>query len=284
MMKDEMEKTADPPCGNAKRWYIISIKKKGDLHMKISFVGTGAADYDWSRYGEPGIAGSTATLIDGRLLIDCGPTVPAALERFGLDKSQITDIVITHNHDDHFLPEPLRAVVSGREGRVRLFGSPQVCAVAEPYCEVHPVDHGSRFAAGGYEFLALPSNHTVDDLFEKTFMYLISGQGKTLLYALDTAWMPSLAWRLLGKTRLDGVIWDGTMSEPGDWRIFEHSDPAMFAMMRKAMTDRGNIDDRTSIWFDHRARTLWPANAAAQEAIARRERVELAREGETVFL
>ena len=251
--------------------------------MKITFLGTGAADYDWSRYGEPGIAGSTATLIDDRLLIDCGPTVPAALERFGRG-ARITDIVITHNHDDHFLPGPLERVAAGSGGRIRLFGSPQVCAVAEPFCEVHPVDFGSRFSAAGYDFLALPSNHTVEDLFEKTFMYLISGSGKTLLYALDTAWMPSLAYRLLGKTRLDGVIWDGTMSEPGDWRIFEHSDPAMFAAMRKVMTDNGNIDGRTRVWFDHRARTLWPADREAQEAIARRENVELAREGETVFL
>ena len=146
------------------------------------------------------------------------------------------------------------------------------------------LDYGTRFTAGGYEFLALPGNHTVEDLFEKTFMYLISGQEKTLLYALDTAWMPALAYRLLGKTRLDGVIWDGTMSEPGDWRIFEHSDPAMFAMMRKALTDRGNFDEKTRIWFDHRARTLWPADPEGQEAVARREKVELAHEGETVFL
>ena len=82
--------------------------------MKMMFIGTGAADYDWSRYGEEGISGSTATLIDDRLLIDCGPTVPAALERFGQDRAKIGDIVITHNHDDHFLPEVLAKVDAGR--------------------------------------------------------------------------------------------------------------------------------------------------------------------------
>lgn len=252
--------------------------------MKIMFIGTGAADYDWSRYGEDGVLGSTATLIDDKLLIDCGPTVPAALERFGQDRAKIADIVITHNHDDHFLPEVLAKVVAGREGKVNLFGSPQVCAQAEGLCRVHPVDFGSRFTAGGYDFLALPANHTVEDLSEHTFLYLISGRDATLLYALDTAWMPALAWRLLGKTHLDGVIWDATMSAPGDWRIFEHSDPAMFAMMRKTLTDRGNIDGKTRVWFDHRARTLWPADPAAQDAIARRENAAIAHEGETVYL
>ena len=37
--------------------------------MKIMFLGTGAADYDWSKYGQPGISGSTATLIDDHLQI-----------------------------------------------------------------------------------------------------------------------------------------------------------------------------------------------------------------------
>ena len=252
--------------------------------MKIMFLGTGAADYDWSKYGQPGISGSTATLIDDRLLIDCGPTAAAALERFGADPSRITDIVVTHGHGDHFSLDSLKKITAGREGRIQLFGPPQVCAKAAPFCEVHPVDYGSRFQAGGYEFLTLPANHTVTDIFEKTFLYLISGQDRTLLYALDTAWFPTLAYRLLGKTRLDGVIWDATMSEPGDWRIFEHTDPVMFAMMRKTLTENGNIDEQTRIWFDHRARTLWPSDSAEQEEIARREKVALAHEGETVVL
>ena len=97
-------------------------------------------------------------------------------------------------------------------------------------------------------------------------------------------WLPTLAYRLLGKTHLDGVIWDAMMSLPGDWRIFEHTDPAMFAMMRKVMADNGNIDEKTRIWFDHRARTLWPLDPAEQEKIARRENVELAHEGEAAYL
>ena len=252
--------------------------------MKILFLGTGAADHDWSRYGDPDVCGSTATLIDDRVLIDCGPTAAAALTRFGQDRSRITDIVVTHDHSDHFSPDALQAIAAGREGEIRLFGPPRVCVQAESFCTVRPLDFGDRFQAGGYEWLTLPANHTVTDIFEKTFLYLIAGPDRTLLYALDTAWLPTLAYRLLGKTRLDGVIWDATMSEPGDWRIFEHTDPAMFAMMRKTLTENGNIDDRTRIWFDHRARTLWPADPAAQAAIARRERVELARDGETVFL
>lgn len=262
-------------------YYPLSERR---VKMKITFLGTGAADHHWSRYGEPDVSGSTAALIDDRLLIDCGPTVAAALERFGLDRSKITDIVITHNHSDHFQPDVLKKIAGGRGDAICLYGSPQVCALAEPFCRVRPLDFGSRFQAGGYDFLALPANHTVEDIFEKTFLFRIAGENETLLYALDTAWLPTLAYRLLGKTYLDGVIWDATMSRPGDWRIFEHTDPEMFAMMRKTLVFNGNMDENTRVWFNHRARTLWPSDPAEQEKIARRENVELAHEGETVYL
>ena len=107
---------------------------------------------------------------------------------------------------------------------------------------------------------------------------------KTLLYALDTAWMLTKARRLIGETKIDCIIWDSTMSEPDDWRIFEHSDPVMFANIRRVLQKTGNIDDNVKIWFDHRARTLWPQNPSEQEAIAKRENVMLAHEGEEVFI
>ena len=69
--------------------------------MKLQFIGTGAADFDWSKYGEPGIKGSTSTLLDDHILIDCGTTVSKALKRFNIQSTDITAIVITHNHSDH---------------------------------------------------------------------------------------------------------------------------------------------------------------------------------------
>jgi hypothetical protein len=40
----------------------------------------------------------------------------------------------------------------------------------------------------------------------------------------------------------------------------------------------------TKVWFNHRARTLWPQDLELQQKIAERENVSLALEGETVFL
>ena len=249
--------------------------------MKMMFLGCGAADYDWSHYGEEGVLGSTVTLLDDHILLDCGPTAAASMVRFGVAKESINAIVNTHNHSDHLNVEQVKEVAGNR--RIDFYGSPQACAKVQDFCNVHPLTYGDRFTIEGNEFLALPSNHMVEDIREETFNYLISGGGKTLLYALDTAWMLTKARRLIGETKIDGIIWDATMSEPHDWRIFEHSDPEMFDSIRKVLIQTGNISEDVPVYFDHRARTLWPWDLSEQQKIAARYNARLALDGDTVF-
>ena len=249
--------------------------------MKMLFLGCGAADYDWSRYGEEGILGSTSTLLNDTILLDCGPTVTAAMKRFNVPLEQITHIVNTHNHSDHLNFDEVRKIAALR--RIDFYGSKEACAELSDCCNAHPLTFGDEFMIDGVKFLALPSNHAVQNIREETFNYLISGD-KTLLYALDTAWMLTKARLLIGKTHIDAIVWDATMSEPDNWRIFEHSDPVMFANIRRVLKQTGNIDENVKIWFDHRALTLWPQDIQAQQAIAERENVMLAMEGETVII
>ncbi|MBE6403900.1 MAG: MBL fold metallo-hydrolase [Lentisphaerae bacterium] len=250
--------------------------------MKLMFLGTGAADYDWSKYGEEGIAGSTVSLLEEHILLDCGPTAKAAMERFGVNPEQIDCIVNTHSHSDHFDLDNIRNVASGR--KIDFYGSAQACGKVADFCNVHVITYGDEFTVNDCSFLVLPANHVVEDIREETFNYLISCNGKTLLYALDTAWMLSKARRLIGRKHIDAIIWDTTMSQPDNWRIFEHSDPVMFAAIRRVLQQTGNITEDVKVWFDHRARTLWPTDPAEQEAVARRENVMLAHEGESVII
>ena len=250
--------------------------------MKLLFLGTGAADHAWSRYGEPGVLGSTASLLEGHILLDCGPTVCRALERFDVDAEKITAIVNTHSHGDHFNVEQIRKIASGRT--VDFYGTVQACEQVKEFCCVHPVEYGDVFEIGSCRFLTLPANHAVADLKEDTFNYLITCSGKTLLYALDTAWMLTRARRLIGETKIDCIIWDATMSEPDDWRIFEHSDPEMFSAIRRVLIQTGNVTEDVPVYFDHRARTLWPAELSEQQKIAERYGAHLAIDGETVTI
>ena len=250
--------------------------------MKLTFLGTGAADYDWNRYGEANIMGSTSTLLEDHILLDCGPTVSRALQRFNISFEKIDTIVNTHSHSDHFNIGNIREVAASR--KIDFYGSPQACAQVADCCNTHPLTMGDEFTVGNCHFLTLPANHAVEDIHEEVFNYLISGNGKTLLYALDSAWMLTKARRLIGKKHIDAIIWDATMSEPDNWRIFEHSDPVMFDSIRRVLLQTGNIDANVKVWFDHRARTLWPQDVAEQEAIAQKNNVMLAYEGESVTI
>ena len=247
--------------------------------MKMLFLGCGAADYDWSRYGEDGVLGSTVTLLDDRILLDCGPTTTAAMKRFGVDYTRIIAIVNTHSHSDHLNVDEVRKIAGNR--KIPFYGSAEACAQLADCCEVHPLSFTDEFVIDNKRFLTLPSNHAVDNLKEETFNYLIFGD-KTLLYALDTSWLAARARRLIGKTHIDAIVWDATMSETEDWRFFEHSDPVMFAQIHKVLKNDGVIDGDVKIWFNHRARTLWPTSMADQKAIAARENAMLAIEGECV--
>lgn len=250
--------------------------------MKLLFLGTGAADWDWKQYGKAGVSGSSAALLEDHVLLDCGPTVYAAMKRFGVDPGCVDAIVNTHSHGDHFDVEVIEKIAAGRT--VDFYGTPQACARVREFCRVHPVKSGNVFFSGDCRFLVLPANHAVTDLEEETFNYLVSCEPKTLLYALDTAWMPTKARRLIGERKIDGIVWDATMSEPDDWRIFEHSDPEMFSAIRRVLLKTGNITQSVPVYFSHRARTLWPEELAAQQEIAARYGALLAVDGDIVTI
>jgi phosphoribosyl 1,2-cyclic phosphodiesterase len=241
--------------------------------MKLTFIGTGAADWDW-RNMPPGTRGSTATLVGRSCLIDAGPTVVHSLDRFGMRLSQIAHVVITHSHDDHFQPATIAAIAAARKGKVTIWAAPQALSMLGGIpCVRHEIAVGAQFKCGRVAFTALPSNHQTSFPEEQTLNYLVESGGKTLLYALDGAWMIAKAKRILSAAlegrALDAVVWDATCGPTlNDWRFTEHNDLAMIDAMRKSMLGAGLVSPTTRHVFDHLARTLWPANAAARAALA----------------
>ena len=250
--------------------------------MIFQFIGTGASDYDWSHYGNKDVLGASAGLLDGHILIDCGPTVPAALRRFGTDISHITAIVFTHSHSDHFDMTCLREIAGQR--RLRIYGPGAICSQVAEFCEVHPLQVGEHFSIDGrYSFHALPANHSVPDLFEPTFLYAIQSEKKVLLYAVDTAGLSSQAFFLLGKIQFDVLVWDATTSAPrGDRTIFQHSNPELFSLIRRSLLNSGIVRPDTRCYLSHRSFQFWPSAPAELTDIEQKYGVILARDGETV--
>lgn len=238
--------------------------------MKLKFLGTGAADHCWDRYGDPDVRGSCQTLVDDSILIDAGATGRESLERFNIDPGSLTDLIITHSHSDHFRPEAVREIAEARKGQTPLVvhAAPEVLLRLDCRYVPHLLEPGDIFEARGVTFTALPANHQCEDAREQPFHYLIEKDGRTVLYALDGAWLTTGERKLIGSRKLDLIVWDATVAESGDWRSFEHNDLGMIDMMTAALRNTGTIDGDTWTVLNHMARTLWPEGRAAEELAA----------------
>ncbi|MBO5281092.1 MAG: MBL fold metallo-hydrolase, partial [Clostridia bacterium] len=78
--------------------------------MKITFLGTGAADWkienreqtsEFRRY--------CSALIDDTMLIDPGPHVFDALHQYGKNSSDVKYIICTHRHLDHYCEDTVKS-------------------------------------------------------------------------------------------------------------------------------------------------------------------------------
>lgn len=246
-------------------------------------IGNGSANH--------GVRGSTSTLIKGHILIDCGQTGYANLTRFGIAPDALTDLVITHSHSDHFNVDQILKLLDARATglpSLDVWASAQTLAALNQRLAGRFVGHaltvGLTFDIGALHLTALPANHLLDDPSEQAFHFLIKSPCGNLLYALDGAWMLKPARQLIGKTPLDMIIWDATMSKTGDYRIFEHNDLAMIDLMMHSLRTTGVAHEKTICVLDHLARTLWPADLGQAEQIAAERGWVLAADGMTLSL
>ena len=251
---------------------------------QIRFLGTGAADYDWSKIGEPGIRGSAGTLLNGNILFDYGTTGRENLSRFGISPDCIEVLLFTHSHSDHFSVKNVKALLAERKNSNPL----HICGDAVVInalagcadCCLHLLEPGEKFQYGDFTFTALLANHMIEaHPEEKTLHYLVETQGKTLLYATDGAGFTKPEWLIIREHHLDLIIIDATMAASGDWRIFEHNDLETIWHVRQTLRAEKIIDDRSRVVLTHLARTLWPDDAATIDRLARSYGFEAAYDG-----
>lgn len=209
--------------------------------MKITFLGTGAADWKRQEHSAwPGFRRNAAALLDGQLLIDPGPDVPDALETFGIDPKGIRYILNTHKHSDHYCPETLRVLSHG---------------------EFLELEAGQQRQIGPYRVRALRANHATSAC---CIHFLITDGDKTLFYGLDGAWLFYEEYRAIREQGVDLAVIDATVGFlDGDYRIFEHNNLNMVLEMKKT------LDPWVRRWcISHMARTLHTDHATLAAAMA----------------
>ncbi len=235
---------------------------------KIVFLGTGAAD--WPEHlsdMEKQNAGQnsrrySSVLVNNHLLIDCGPTVPEALATFGLDRLNITDVLLTHSHRDHLSPDVLRSLARSNSGNalLNIWGHKAALAFISGVdgISLHPVSAGMWFCISDMRIQALAANHPVAGSREKALHYFFKGR-RQWLYATDGAWLLKPAFESLQKAKLDAVVWDATIGDiEGDYRIFEHNSLAMIRLMTASLKRQEIVKQDAKVILTHMARTLYP--------------------------
>lgn len=240
--------------------------------IELLFLGTGAAD--WSKkyppvgklMGRGEVRGMTSMLVNGQILIDCGPTVLDVMQRYEVQASEITDILLTHTHADHFHKSSILAIANSRDAALaplKFWGHPEALKLVPQSnrIETCPVEIGNTVRIHGFDITGLGANHAVGSSKEECLIYLIEGATKSVLYATDTAWLPTKTWLGLQRVKLDTIIWDATVGEKaGDYRIFSHNDLAMIRQMNRSLRKRKVLKPDAKSILTHMARTLHPSH------------------------
>lgn len=255
--------------------------------MKLHFYGTGASEgvpgffceceycKEARRMGGKNLRLRTCAQVDGELLIDFSMDTYAQTLFRQLDATKINYLLVTHSHDDHLYAPGLMQVkppmaLYQRPRRLQVFGNGAVeaCIRHEAgkygrdqeelarYLDVRVIAPFDKVTVGPYQVLALPARH---DKNEECLIYVVSREGKTLLYGHDSAVFGEEAWESLKAYRFDCVVLDCTMVE--ETGIFqEHMGLPDNMVVRERMLREGMADGHTLFIATHFAHLFHPAH------------------------
>lgn len=226
---------------------------------EILFLGTGAADWDINE--KSGFfRRNSAALLNNDLMIDCGAHIFDFAEDFadGTLYDGVTDIMITHNHSDHFNKESVLTLAKKR--KIRVLGDAQIeeaLAGAENIEFIRAVPYAEQ-KLGRYSVIPMLANHDIVADGDKFALHYIikTPDGKTLFYGCDGAWLLRPTWNKMLEYKFDLMVFDCTVGDSDDWRLFEHNTIPMLRTMLKEVREKEMIKAGGKAIASHLARTL----------------------------
>ncbi len=86
---------------------------------ELLFLGTGAADWDINAK-DCFVRRFSAALLNGEMLIDCNPHIFHFRDSIKNEAlfDKVTDIIITHNHSDHFSVDAVKGIAEKQKVRI----------------------------------------------------------------------------------------------------------------------------------------------------------------------
>ncbi|MBE6549874.1 MAG: MBL fold metallo-hydrolase [Ruminococcaceae bacterium] len=225
--------------------------------MKITFLGTGAADWDIEKRVEGEFFRRlSSALIDDDLLIDPGPHIFDFCKKNNCEEllDEVGDIIVTHSHVDHFNIETVRKLCERKSRRI-LCNQRTADMLVGISDNVTVVDFGQEYKAGEYTIIPLNANHSVNACGEKGLMYIVEGKNKRIFYGCDSAWIPYESWAVMKTKKFDCVVFEVTLGDViGDSRIFEHNNIRMTELMLETVRNRNLLNESSIVCATHFSR------------------------------
>lgn len=238
---------------------------------EMIFLGTGAADWNLAMKNEGFFRRNSSCLIDKKLLIDPGAHIFSFIEDFNVPDlfDELTDIIVTHFHSDHINKESVLRLAENRSLRVgcdkrtmeHIGEHPNITyTLFKPYIE---------YNVGDMIVTPLLANHDiVADGENFAFNYYIETKdGKSIFYGLDSAWILRPTWEYLKKKKFDAFVFDCTVGDKDDWRLFEHNTIPMIRKMVEEINAKELIKEGGKLIASHMARTLHKSHEDTAEIL-----------------
>ncbi len=239
--------------------------------MRVRLLGTGSADGWPNAFCECAscllavqnatLRSPTSALVDGTVLLDCGPETPRAALRYADGLAGVTHALITHDHPARSAPTALLArTLAGRNAPLTVIGPSPVVASwrrwVEPSSTVafKTVAAGDELSAGPYTVRVLAAGRgDTGPQAQDAVVYDVTGpDGSRLLYATDTGPLPEQTQSATTGAGYDLVLVAASFGgQLGLGRPLERLDPDGLAAELRAARASGAVTDRTQVVAVH---------------------------------
>lgn len=229
--------------------------------MQVTILGTAAAEAIPNPYcscsvclfarahGGRDCRARSAALVNNDLLIDLGPDLISSVNNQRIYLGDLSTLLVTHKHADHWLPQNLmwrRSMFSPTlKQKLHIYAPNDVLSELQPALEDQlkilwtSVSGGDRWSVGNYDISAIPATH--GDGLLQALIYVIDDGKSRMFYATDTAPLSSEAWEILSTLGvMDLILLDATMG-PADGGKAHHG-INQFISTRQLMIDYGILD------------------------------------------
>ena len=242
--------------------------------MRITLLGTGSAD-GWpnpfcscancaAERADGRSRAPSSALVDGTILIDCGPTTPHLPGGAGISLTRLEHVLLTHGHPDHLHPAFLLSRRWTAPTRtLHVWGPAHAIDLCRDWIgpdslvDLHVIAPGETFdlptPIGTYGVRVLPAAHASGDgdilATEAVLFDLSASDGQRLLYATDTGPLPAATLAAL-TNHFDAVIVDETFGD-----VYAHGtghlDLATLPDLLASLRDQGCVSDSTVVVATH---------------------------------